>query len=59
MSWMLLWKVMFVLVMTVFAVMATLVTLLGARDIRKLLKALGGKDVASGEVQGKEKVADD
>lgn len=41
MTWIVLWKVMFVVVMLVFAVMACLVTVLGAKDIRKLLKALG------------------
>ncbi len=41
MTWVLLWKIMFVVVMAVFAVMACLVTVFGARDIKKLLKALG------------------
>ena len=41
MSWLIFWKVMFIVVMIVFALMAGLVTVLGARDIRKLLKALG------------------
>ena len=40
MSWILLWKIMFISVMAAFAVMACLVTFFGARDIKKLLKAL-------------------
>lgn len=59
MTWMLLWKVMFVVVMLVFAVMATLVTVLGARDIRKLLKALAGKGAAPKEGHGKGKKEED
>lgn len=52
MSWMLLWKVMFVVVMLAFAVMACLVTVLGARDIRKLLKALGERGDVAKDGQG-------
>lgn len=47
MTWMLFWKIMFVLVMAVFAVMSILVTVLGARDIRRLLSGL--KDDASAD----------
>jgi hypothetical protein len=41
MTWLLLWKVMFVTVALAFAIMSCLVTVLGARDIKKLLTALG------------------
>ena len=37
MSWMLLWKIIFVVGVIVFAVMAVWVTIAGARDIRRLL----------------------
>ncbi|NOY00198.1 MAG: hypothetical protein GXP30_10750 [Verrucomicrobia bacterium] len=40
MTWILFWKIMFVVVMAMFAVMACLVTYFGAKDIKKLLKAL-------------------
>ena len=53
MSWMLLWKVMFVVVMLVFSVMALLVTVLGARDIKKLLKALEEKGEEPNDGLGK------
>lgn len=41
MTWILFWKVFFVLVMIIFALMSVLVTVFGAKDIKKLLKALG------------------
>lgn len=40
MTWILFWKVCFVVVLAIFAVMALLVTVLGARDVKKLLRAL-------------------
>lgn len=40
MSWELLWKVVFVGVIGVFAVMSVLVTIFGARDIKRLLGEL-------------------
>ena len=40
MTWILLWKIVFILALTTFAVMAVFVSVLGARDIRKLLIAL-------------------
>lgn len=40
MSWMLFWKVCFVVVLGVFTVMALLVSVLGARDVRNLLRRL-------------------
>lgn len=40
MSWMLFWKICFVVVLAAFAVMAVLVTILGARDVRNLLRRL-------------------
>lgn len=59
MSWMLLWKVMFVVVMLAFAVMASLVTVLGARDIKKLLKALGKQGAAPKDGHGEEQQGED
>ncbi len=44
MTWILFWKVFFVLVMIVFALMSILVTVFGAKDIKRLLKALGESD---------------
>ena len=51
MSWILLWKIMFVVVMVIFFVMACLVTVFGAQDIKKLIKALGkeSKDAQADE----------
>ncbi|MCF6313977.1 MAG: hypothetical protein L3J39_16140 [Verrucomicrobiales bacterium] len=43
MTWMLFWKVLFVVVMFLFALMSVLVTIFGAKDIKRLLKALGEK----------------
>ncbi|MEQ9410808.1 MAG: hypothetical protein RIK87_24060 [Fuerstiella sp.] len=40
MNWELIWKVVFIAVVSVFAVMSVLVTVLGAKDIRRLLKHL-------------------
>jgi len=40
MTWILFWKIVLVFALTVFAVMAVFVTVLGARDIKKLLTAL-------------------
>jgi len=40
MTWVLFWKIVLVLALGVFAVMAVFVTILGARDIKKLLAAL-------------------
>jgi|GEM_PF-1405282 len=40
MNWELLWKVFFVLVVSLFGVMSVFVTIFGARDIRRLLRAL-------------------
>lgn len=44
MSWMLLWKILLIGVLAVFSVMALLVTVLGARDVVKLLRALKNKE---------------
>ncbi len=41
MTWIVLWKVMFVVVMIIFALTACLVTVFGAKDIKRMLKALG------------------
>jgi hypothetical protein len=40
MTWILLWKTVLILALAAFTVMAVFVTVLGARDIRKLLAAL-------------------
>jgi hypothetical protein len=40
MSWELLWKIVLIGVVGAFSLMAVLVTILGARDIRKLIKKL-------------------
>ncbi len=40
MNWMLFWKIVFVAVLSLFAVMTVLTTIYGARDVRKLLKEL-------------------
>jgi hypothetical protein len=40
MNWEWVWKIVFVVVTGLFAVMAVLVTILGARDVRRLLKSL-------------------
>ena len=40
MTWILLWKTILILTLASFTVMAVFVTVLGARDIRKLLAAL-------------------
>lgn len=40
MTWILFWKLVFVVVLALFAVVATLVTFFGARDIRRLLRRL-------------------
>lgn len=40
MSWMLFWKIVFLVVLSLFAVMTVLTSILGARDIRKLFHKL-------------------
>lgn len=40
MSWELLWKIVLIGVVGAFSLMAVLVTILGARDIRNLIKKL-------------------
>ncbi|MFT5469857.1 MAG: putative membrane protein [Verrucomicrobiales bacterium] len=40
MSWMLFWKIVFIAVLSLFAVMTVFTTFLGARDIRKLFRKL-------------------
>lgn len=51
MSWMLFWKIVFIAVLTLFAVMAVLTTINGAKDVKKLLRALD--DEANGDDQTK------
>lgn len=40
MNWQLLWQIVFISVLILFAVMAVLTTIYGARDVKKLLKEL-------------------
>lgn len=40
MNWEWIWKIVFVVVTGLFGVMAVLVTILGARDVRRLLQSL-------------------
>lgn len=49
MSWELLWKFVFVMVLFLFAVMSVLVTIRGARDIRKLLAAFQREEAEQSE----------
>jgi len=44
MNWELIWKVVFVVFVSMFAVMSILVTILGAFDIKRLLKQLDETD---------------
>ena len=41
MTWILFWKIILILALAAFAVMVVLVTIFGARDIKRLLAALG------------------
>lgn len=43
-TWALIWKIMFILVLIVFAGMSVWITVGGWRDIRRLLEKLRGKD---------------
>lgn len=54
MSWILLWKLLFIVVMAVFIVMAFLVTVLGARDIRRMITELKEDADSVDEVDGPE-----
>lgn len=40
MNWELIWKTVFIVVLAAFAVMSVLVTLLGARDVKRLIRHL-------------------
>ncbi len=40
MTWMLFWKIVFIAVLGLFAVMTVLTTINGAKDVRRLLKEL-------------------
>lgn len=44
MTWELIWKIVFIFVLSAFGVMSVLVTILGARDIKRLLKQLRDQD---------------
>ena len=52
MSWELLWKIVLIGVVGLFALMAVLVTVLGARDIRKLLRGLREEGSSGEEKEG-------
>ncbi|MDF1814437.1 MAG: hypothetical protein P1V20_19685 [Verrucomicrobiales bacterium] len=43
MSWILVWKIVLIFVLTAFATMAVLTTIFGARDIRDLFRDLNNK----------------
>ena len=47
MNWLVFWKVMFIAVMVIFALMSVLVTVLGARDIKRLIAGLKNPDDAN------------
>lgn len=49
MTWELLWKTFFVGVLALFSGMSVLVTVLGARDIRRLLRGLRDEKDRGGE----------
>jgi hypothetical protein len=40
MNWQLIWQIVFVSILVLFAVMAVMTTIFGARDVKKLLKEL-------------------
>jgi hypothetical protein len=44
MTWELIWKLVFIIVLSAFAVLSIVVTVLGARDIKRLLKHLRDQD---------------
>ena len=44
MTWELIWKLVFIIVLSSFAVMSIVVTVLGARDIKRLLQQLRDED---------------
>jgi len=49
--WILLWKVVLIAGISLFAVMAVWVTVWGARDIKKLLQTLNEEHEASGKIE--------
>ena len=44
MSWELLWKIIFIIIMVAFALMAVATTILGAKDVKNLLRDLNRDD---------------
>jgi hypothetical protein len=44
MTWELIWKLVFIIVLSTFGVMSIVVTILGARDIKRLLRHLRDQD---------------
>ena len=44
MSWILFWKIIFISVLSAFAVMTVLTIFLGAKDVRELLRGLRSSD---------------
>jgi len=53
MNWILFWKTFLILAFAIFAVMAVFVTVLGARDIKKLLIALRDREGDSPDDQSR------
>ena len=49
MPWELVWKIVFIGFLATFAIMSVFVTILGARDIRRLLERLRNQQVDSAE----------
>lgn len=47
MTWMILWKILFVVMFGLFALMASIGTILGALDIRRLLRHLRDAESAA------------
>ena len=44
MNWPMIWKLTFIGLVAVFAVMSVMVTVLGARDVRQLIERLRNRD---------------
>ncbi len=44
MTWELLWKIVFIGVVSLFALLSVLVTILGARDVKRMLKELKSEE---------------
>ena len=55
MNWVLIWKIVFLFVLSAFAVMAVLTTFLGAKDIRSLFRDLNKQNDSRGDDDEEEK----